>query len=277
MTAGGGVSGRTTRSGTERGRAPSDRVLDLFAVPPSAAPLVGSRGAYVAGDLVLSPLAPGDDVDRSWLAPTMARLAVRLDEDPGRVTGALRLAVPVPARDGSITVDGWEAHRFEPGTTVVRDPAVVRAAGRLLHARLAIEVRRPAGVGLPDLVELPATSPTGEQQRLLQRIEEAGRSLAAPPSRTPQLVHAGLPGRVLLDPSGSPVVLQVVPAWDLAARADARCVVTAVLDGDAPGETLAALSSVQRTRVLEVLPAMLTRDTLHDATAYAEVLDELGA
>ena len=34
----------------------------------------------------------------------------------------MRLALPVPARDGEVVVDGWAATRFEPGTTPCQQP-----------------------------------------------------------------------------------------------------------------------------------------------------------
>lgn len=160
---------------------PSARVLDLFAVPDVVVPLDGGRGRVVAGDLVLSP---GRDPEvLAWLNPILARLAVRLDERPGRDPRDLRLAVPVPARDGSWVVDGWAACRYEPGATVCDDPDVLLATAHLLHAELAVAVpTRP-----PEL--------------------ERG------PDDRAQLVHADLAGSVLLDAAGAPVVLDVEPAW----------------------------------------------------------------
>ena len=120
---------------------PPDHVLDLFAAEGVLEPLPGGRGtSWRAGDLVVSP---GHDESEAWLAPIQARLAVRLDLEPTR---SLRLALPVPARDGNLTVDGWAATRFEPGTTPCHDLAILRATAHLLHAHLASAVpeRPPA-------------------------------------------------------------------------------------------------------------------------------------
>lgn len=163
---------------------PSARVLDLFAVPDLARPLAGDRrGRVVAGDLVLSP---GRDPEMlAWLNPVLARLAVRLDERPGRDPRDLRLAMPVPARDGSWVVEGWAACRHEPGAVVCRDPAVLLATAHLLHAQLAVAVpTRP-----PQLPETPGSTADA------------------------QLVHTNLADSVLLDAAGAPVVLDVEPAW----------------------------------------------------------------
>jgi hypothetical protein len=159
---------------------PPARVLDLFVVPDVVVPLSG-RDSVVAGDLVLTP---GRDPDTlTWLNPVVARLAVRLDERPGRHPRDLRVAMPVPARDGSWVVDGWAASRYEPGTTPCADLDVTLATAHLLHAELAVAV------------------PT--------------RPAALPPTDEPdaQLVHANLAGNVLLDARGAPVVLDLDPAW----------------------------------------------------------------
>jgi hypothetical protein len=168
-------------TGTTSAPVPAE-VLDLFAVPDAALPLAGdTRGRVVAGDLILSPRRDADVL--AWLNPIVARLAVRLDERPGRDARDLRLAMPVPARDGSWVVGGWAASRFEPGTTICADPAVLLATAHLLHAQLAVAVpERPES--LP-----PAAEPDA------------------------QLVHAELAGNVLLDALGAPVVLDLVPAW----------------------------------------------------------------
>ncbi len=95
-----------------------------------------------AGDLVLSP---GRDPQVSaWLNPVLARLAVRLDERPGRRPRDIRIAMPVPARNGEWVVDGWGASRYEPGTTACHDVDVLLATGRVLHAELDSAGAEPA-------------------------------------------------------------------------------------------------------------------------------------
>ena len=140
------------------------RVLDLFAVPDDVRPLPGGQGrSVVAGDLVLSP--GRDAATQDWLSPVLARLAVTLDRelagDAGVLVGArrgglvasaarggaVRIAMPIPARDGSWVVDGWAASRYEPDTTACTDLDVLVATGRVLHARLAVAVTgRPVGL-----------------------------------------------------------------------------------------------------------------------------------
>lgn len=226
---------------------PSARVLDLFAVPDAVQPLPGRRGRSVrAGDLVLSP--GRDAATQEWVSPLVARLAVDLDHDPTRRRQDLRVAVPVPARDGSWVVEGWAASRYEPGTVACRDLEVTRAAGHLLHARLAsLVTERPAQLrtrtdrwALAERVafgEAPAPELGGEPAALV------ARTLAAtgddPVSGTAQLVHADLAGNVLLDPAGAPVVIDVSPAWRPPRWADAVCVLDFVVRYGAPRAALA--------------------------------------
>jgi len=268
---------------------PSARVLDLFAVPDDVQPLPGGRGRSVrAGDLVLSP--DRDAAVQDWLSPLLARLAVHLDQDPTRRRQDLRVAVPVPARDGSWVVDGWAASRYEPGTVTCRDLEIVRAAGQLLHARLAtIVTERPAPLAartdrwataeriafgeapLPDLDPPPADLAA----RIRAAIDrEPGTAVTGEPVIGPaQLVHADLAGNVLLDAAGAPVVIDVAPAWRPARWADAVCVLDSVLRHDAPRTALEPWAG--RPDRAAMLPAILFRllsDQPPDLDGYASVL-----
>ena len=234
---------------------PSAHVLDLFAVPEAVLPLPGGQGSSVrSGDLVLSP---GRDADvLAWLAPVLARLAVRLDERPGR--RGVRIAMPVPARNGEWVVEGWGASRYEPGTAACHDVEVLLATARLLHAELDGVVRsRPAvldgradrwtvaerlAFGSDDEVTaaLLATGAGRPESGLVRRLLSVRGG--APVGRD-QLVHADLAGNVLLDPDGSAVVLDVSPCWRPVRWAEAVCALDAVLWLGAPREVLARWSA----------------------------------
>jgi hypothetical protein len=177
-----------------------------------------------------------------------ARLAVRLDDE---VPSSLRLSLPVPARDGSLVVDGWAATRFEPGTTPCHDLATLRATAHLLHARLASVVPlRPA--------ELDARA---DQWAVAERWAYDGAAAARAAQDRPergfahlvdrladglddtdlgreQLVHADLANNVLLDATGVPFVIDFSPAWRSPLWAEAVCVLDAVLWLGAPGTAL---------------------------------------
>lgn len=218
---------------------PSDHVLDLFAVPGDVEPLAGGQGGTVrAGDLVLSPGrdAPVQDL----LNPVLARLAVDLDTRPGRERQDLRLAMPIPARDGSWVVDGWGASRFEPGAQLLVDLDATRAVAAVLHAELAQRVN-----GWP-----PAHQPPRERWSVAERIafgeadveSDAAGEDATPLLRwllderdlgadfgEPQLVDGDLAGNVLLDADGAPVVIDIAPYWRPPLWAEAVCVLDAVM------------------------------------------------
>ena len=225
---------------------PPDHVLDLFAAEGVLEPLAGGRGTtWRAGDLALSP---GHAASEGWLAPIQARLAVRLDEQSHR---SIRLALPVPARDGSLVVDGWTATRFEPGTTPCHDLATLRATAHLLHAHLAgVVAERPteleartdrwgvadhqaydADAALRAAAGRPEPGLAGLVERLVAGLEppELGRE---------QLVHADLAGNVLLDRSGVPFVIDFSPTWRSPLWAEAVCVLDAVLWLGAPPTAL---------------------------------------
>lgn len=258
-----------------------DHVLDLFVAPAVDRALTSSR-SVVAGDLVLSP---GHDprVDER-LSPLLARLAVALDERPGRVRGALRLAVPVPARDGSWVVDGWAATRWEPGTRACDDPAVTLAAGRLLHAELAVAVPRPpealdARTDGRARAERLAFGPVAD---LVAAAEGRGAAVAGlvdrlrpwlpePTGLGPsQLVHAALAGNVLLDPGGSPVVVDVTPAWRPVRWAEAVCALGTRMPPDEEP------TSVEREALARAAAYRLLGEEWPDAAAYASALEALG-
>jgi uncharacterized protein (TIGR02569 family) len=216
------------------------RVLDLFAVPDDARPLPGGGGgSVVAGDLVLSP--GRDAATQDWLSPVLARLAVALDlERPQTV----RIAMPIPARDGSWVVDGWAASRFEPDTTACTDLDVLVATGRVLHARLAVAVpERPAGLdartdrwaeadrlvraGGTPLREAVARHGSDLAGQWVGELDEADGGVQGPEQA--QLVHGDLAGNVLLDATGTPVVIDLAPYWWPPSWAEAVCVLDAVL------------------------------------------------
>ncbi len=257
-------------------------MLDLFAAEGVLEPLPGGRGtSWRAGDLALSP---GHDASEAWLAPIQARLAVRLDERSPR---AVRLALPVPARDGDVVVDGWAATRFEPGATPCRDLATLRATAHLLHAHLASAVpQRPAGLDA-------RTDRWADAER---QAYDAGAAVAAAAGRPEpglaelvgglvgglvdgldgslpgreQLVHADLAGNVLLDGAGTPFVIDLSPAWRSPLWAEAVCVLDAVLWLDAPSTALDGWrTGAERQAMLRAALFRVLSDEPCDVARYA--------
>lgn len=256
---------------------PPPHVFDLFAVPDEVVPIPGGQGHSVrAGDLVLSP--GRDPRVSTWLDPVLARLAVRLDERPGRRPRDLRIAMPVPARNGEWVVDGWGASRFEPGTVACHDLELLLATGRLLHAELDSAVR-----ARPEVLDA-RTDRWAEAERLVfdhsERIPSTSplvRRLAAelrPADLGPdQLVHADLAGNVLLDAVGAPVVIDVAPFWRPVLWAEAICALDAVVWLGAPTAATARFASDPERQALvrAALFRLLSDLAPHDA-AYERAL-----
>lgn len=223
---------------------PSERVLDLFAIPGDLDP-IGTGNSVRAGDLVLSS---GRDAGvAQWLNPILARLAVRMDERPGRRARDLRLAVPVPARDGSWVVEGWGASRWEPGTESCTDLEVQIAAGRVLHAEFASAVpQRPEGLDAREdrwaraerwafsTFEHAAAEPS-----VRELLAELAGSLGEDSIGPNQLVHGDLSGNLLMDAAGAAVVIDVSPYWRPVLWAEALLTLDAVLQQSAQPDVLA--------------------------------------
>lgn len=262
---------------------PPDRVLDLFAAEGVLEPLPGGRGTtWRAGDLALTP---SHDESEAWLAPAQARLAVRLDEEVPR---SIRLALPVPARDGSLTVDGWAATRFEPGTTACRDLPTLRATAHLLHAHLASAAPvRPAALDARTdrwaVADRQAHDPAAALRAAAGRPEPGladlvGAVVAAladlpeddDVAAREQLVHADLAGNVLLDASGVPFVIDLSPAWRSPLWAEAVLVLDAVLWHGAPREALDDWGrGPQRSALLRAVLFRVLSDQPCDVARYA--------
>lgn len=213
---------------------PTAHVLDLFAVPGTFEPIPGGQGHSVrAGDLLLSPGRTPSVQDA--LNPVLAQLAVDLDTRAGRHRRDLRVAMPVPARDGNWTVDGWGATRFEPRTRAVTDLETVRAAGTVFHAELARRSTRwrphrddrwavAERIAFGD-ESLPAGAPD-----LARRLSDERDDTDLGPD---QFVHGDLAGNLLLDAEGAPLVIDVAPYWRPALWAEAVWVLDSVMWFDA--------------------------------------------
>ncbi|WP_323793215.1 hypothetical protein [Nocardioides sp.] len=267
---------------------PPAHVLDLFAVPEVVTHLPGGSGStYRAGDLVLSP--GRDETVQAWLSPVLARLAVRLDEDPGRRARDLRVAMPVPARDGSWVVNGWAACRYEPEAVTCLDLDVTLAAGRSLHAHLAVAVgSRPPRLHEREdrwaRAERVAFGPTQEMVAAAAGtpaadvVDRVAPHLSDVPLGTEQLVHADLAGNVLLDRQGAPLVIDVSPAWRPVQWAEAVAVVDLVTWFGAPLSVVEPRQSgPERQALLRALIFRALSDEQLDPEAYAPLLSVIAS
>ncbi|ROR96606.1 uncharacterized protein (TIGR02569 family) [Salana multivorans] len=271
---------------------PSPTVLDRFAVPDDVERLDGGQGGSVrAGDLALSP--DRDPGLQAWLSPVQARLAYEIDVAPGR--RPLRLAMPVPARDGEWVVEGWAATRFEPGVVACHDLDVLLATGRLLHAHLASAVRerpplpsssrwdRAEAIAFGDPAGLSAAvsaARPGASASFLASIAAIGELLEpvdAGRLGPDQLVHRDLASNVLRDPRGVALVIDLSPAWRPVLWAEAICVLDCVLWHGAPDSALEAWRTgrARQAMLRALLFRMLSDEPLREAP-YQGLLGLLG-
>lgn len=263
---------------------PSDHVLDLFAVPGDVEPLAGGQGGSVrAGDLVLSP--GRDAATADLLSPGLARLAADLDTRPDRDRRDLRIAMPIPARDGSWVIDGWGASRFEPGAALLVDLESVRAVAAVLHAALRARFTdwppAPQAAGdrwtIAERVAFGDADPVvddGPLADLVGRLlEEIDRDADLGPD---QLVHGDLAGNVLLDAEGAPVVIDVAPYWRPALWAEATAVLDSVMWWGADPAAMAAWADgAARQAMLRSAVFRLLSDRPADVAAYEQALAPL--
>lgn len=266
---------------------PPARILDLFAASGQQTPLPGGRGRSVrVGDLVL---APGrDERITSWLAPVLARTSVRMAERPGRRRRDLRVAVPVPTRDGQWVVDGWSACAFEPDAVPCRDLAVLTASAHLFHAELALSTPARPGVltGRDDRwalaerlafdardAQVIAAAQSGPLEDLVLSLVEAREEADL---GTDQLVHADLAGNVLLDAEGAPVVIDMAPCWRPVLWASAVIVLDSVLwHGTDAGAMAAWATGLPRQAMVRAGLFRALSDEDCRVSAYTEALRPL--
>jgi uncharacterized protein (TIGR02569 family) len=195
------------RSGAGEAARPPRRALDAFGVTGRPIPLHGGRGtSWRVGDAVLKPLD---------MAPTMLAWQAAL---LGRLAGqaGFRVSVPLAARDGSWTVAGWTAWRYESGRHQARRWAEIIAAGDRLHAALADEPRPPwldertDGWAVGDRVawgEVPAAEYAAAKH--VTALSEALR----PIDGRAQLIHGDLTGNVLFEDGLAPLLIDLSPYW----------------------------------------------------------------
>lgn len=257
---------------------PRPEVFDLFAVPPDATRLDGGQGhSVLAGDLVLSP--GRDEHTARWLNPIIAPLAAELDHEQPRT---LRLAMPIPTRDGRWVVDGWAASRHEPDATRCRDLDTLLATAHLLHARLASRVpTRPDGRrdrddrwARAEPVAFGASQPTGIPNLVAPLVAHILAELDATPLGPDQLVHGDLAGNVLLDATGVPLVVDVAPYWRPARWAHAVCVLDAVTNlGASPTVMRDWATGADRQAMLRAALFRLLSDEDPQLEAYRQALE----
>jgi uncharacterized protein (TIGR02569 family) len=244
---------------------PPAHVLAAFGAGARPEPLAGGQEtAWRAGDVVLKLLDMSIDALR-WQAEVLGSV-----EPDG-----LRVAAPMPSRDGELVVGGWTAWPLLAGVHAPRWPDIL-AVGERLHWALAA-VERPSAIldartdawARADRIawgQAPATD--------FARVPEVAHLLAARTavSAPCQLIHGDLSGNVLFADGLPPAVIDLSPYWRPAEYASAIVAVDAVLWYGAGTELLTTVASGEDGPQLVVRALLFrllaSRDPVAAAAAY---------
>lgn len=177
---------------------PAPEVVEAFGGTGAPVPIEGGRGdSWRVGDLVLKPAGAAADPMLRWLHD-VARLRLR-------PTG-LRIALPVPARDGSLRCGGWAATRLLAGARPVgrwRERAEIAR-------RFAAVFRDVDPLGLPKRDDPWAVADRASWGGEAGPLADHPLSRALRPVRTPVgVVHGDLAGNTLVHPTLPPGVIDL--------------------------------------------------------------------
>jgi hypothetical protein len=179
-------------------RGPAPEAVEAFGAAGAPVPIEGGRGdSWRVGDLVLKPADPTADPMLQWL-DGVARSRLGPTD--------LRIALPVPTRDGALRCGGWSATRLLAGT-----PPIGRWRERAEIAR-----RFAAAFQDVDPGGLPARSDPWALADRTSWSEDAGpladhllaRALL-PLSGPTGIVHGDLAGNTLVHPDLPPGVIDL--------------------------------------------------------------------
>lgn len=201
--------------------------------PPSVAEMFGARGvpvqlpggqgaAWRSEDLVLKPLDMSEET-LQWQADVLSGIAPNAE---------VRLAPPLRAKNGALSVMGWTAWPFLPGRPTGRRWQDVIAAGDTFHEALR-HLPRPAFLDhRTDRWSVADEIAWGERDsgdlgagRSVARLIEHRRHL----DPVDQVIHGDLTGNVLLHPQLPPAVIDLSPYWRPAGYASAIVLADALL------------------------------------------------
>ena len=204
-------------------RPPAD-VLHAFGVAASPVRrLAGGQGtSWIAGDVALKP--DGGPL-HAWLAGALADV----------VPDGVRLASPVPTRDGTWVCAGWSATRRVAGEEPDRSSAstwvAVIEAGRSFHRAVAHLTRPKLLDARTDWWAVADRMAWHDRAlRLRPELVDLARRLepALQPLGPPQLVHADLTGNVLFADGLGPAIIDISPYWRPTGYADGIVVADAL-------------------------------------------------
>jgi uncharacterized protein (TIGR02569 family) len=185
--------------------APPPHVLAAFDAPEPR-PLAGGQGrSWSAGDLVLKPLDLQPD-ELEWQADVLTNI----NED------GFRVAPPVRALDGSLSVDGWTAWRRVDGAHAERRWVDAIRVGERFHAAIVAFERPKFLDARTDPWSVGDKAAWGELP--LERwanVEPIARlfELLRPIDEPSSLMHGDLGGNVLFADGLPPAVIDLSLYW----------------------------------------------------------------
>ena len=215
----------------------------------------GVSGVLRFGDTAIKPIT--DVAEAEWTQAAFAALPTRPD---------VRWAQPIATSDGRWVADGWIANEFVDRLTPTAPdwPSVIDLGERLHDATSAIE---------PPIAMLAARPHRWARGERYAFDEESGLTMpddavaidrllvtwCAPEPAPAQVVHVDLATNVFLDPTGTPVVLDISPGHRSRRYASAVVVADALLWSGASPDLLHCLGDVMTahgpSRASVALPA----------------------
>jgi len=206
---------------------PTPAACAAFGASGEPKPLSGGEGrAWRVGDLVLKPCSDPDEW--TWLATVL----------PTIPQDGFRLALPIPAHDGSWVADGWCAQPLVPGQHAERWADVIATGCRFHEATAGLT--RPAFLdartnpwSCGDRVAWEEMTPS-----VAHPLLDALLKLREPVDVPAQVVHGDLTENVLFEDDLWPAIIDVTPYFRPPGFASAVVVGDAVRWRDADPEPL---------------------------------------
>jgi uncharacterized protein (TIGR02569 family) len=200
--------------------APSSTVLRRFDASGRLEPLDGDR-AWKVGHRVLKPV-DAETSEIEWQAAALSKLA----------QDGYRLALPMPATDGSIVVEDWTAWPFLRGRYELGRWTDIIEVSRRFHAEVA-------SLGKPRFIDershrwaigdrVAWGDLADEPYRHIPFVADLRDSLR-PIHATDQLIHGDLAGNVLFAADEPPAIIDLALYWRPIAYAEAILVADALI------------------------------------------------
>lgn len=214
---------------------PQSHILTAFGASLPVDHISSGQGTtWLARNMVLKPLDM--TAEQLYWQAEIVKLLIATGE-----ALVLRLAAPLPAKDGTLIVDGWTAWDRLDGTSehIERWDDIIAAGNRFCE--LTQHIPRPSFLDArQDPWAVADRIAWGEQSaESVMHVRFVPTLLKALASRLPvhelsQLIHGDLTGNVLFSPDKAPAVIDISPYWRPPSYATAVVLVDALTWEDAP-------------------------------------------